>query len=75
LRINEKEDLAMVVDRIESEMTQEQVASAAPQHSEIAALAYQLWKDRCFPFGSPDEDWFRAEKELSKGHEIAAATG
>lgn len=64
----------MVVDRIESEITQEELASAAPHYSEIAALAYQLWKDRGCPVGSPDEDWFRAEKELSEVHETAAAT-
>src|SRR5579862_492938 len=38
-------------------------------HSDIAALAYQLWQDRGCPEGSPEEDWFRAAKELrSRAH-------
>jgi hypothetical protein len=31
---------------------------------EIAALAYRLWQDRCCPYGSPEEDWFRAVEAL-----------
>jgi hypothetical protein len=31
---------------------------------QIAALAYQLWLDRGGPYGSPEEDWLRAEREL-----------
>jgi len=34
-------------------------------HSDIAALAYQLWEDRGCPFGSPEEDWQTAEQQLS----------
>jgi hypothetical protein len=33
-------------------------------HDEIAALAHELWQARGCPAGSPDEDWFRAVKEL-----------
>jgi hypothetical protein len=33
-------------------------------HEEIARLAYRLWEQRGRPFGSPEEDWFRAEDEL-----------
>lgn len=33
-------------------------------HDEIAALAYEFWQARGCPFGSPEEDWFRAEREL-----------
>jgi diphthamide synthase subunit DPH2 len=36
----------------------------APEHDEIAALAYQLWIGRGCPEGSPDQDWFCAEKIL-----------
>ncbi len=31
---------------------------------EIAALAYEFWRQRYSPIGSPDEDWLRAELEL-----------
>ena len=30
----------------------------------IADLAYRRWVERGCPEGSPDEDWFEAEKEL-----------
>jgi hypothetical protein len=33
-------------------------------HDEIAARAYKLWQARGGVPGSPDEDWFRAVKEL-----------
>lgn len=33
-------------------------------HREIAALAHRLWCARGCPAGSPDEDWFRATREL-----------
>lgn len=38
--------------------------AAAPSHEEIAILAYHYWELRGCPFGSPEEDWFRAEREL-----------
>jgi Protein of unknown function (DUF2934) len=33
-------------------------------HDEIASLAYELWQARGCPYGSPEEDWLRAENEL-----------
>lgn len=30
-----------------------------------AKLAYQLWEERGRPFGSPEVDWFAAEKALA----------
>ena len=48
----------------------EPVASAPsvhpPTHGEIAALAYSYWEARGFATGSPDDDWFRAERELTR---------
>jgi hypothetical protein len=38
---------------------------------EIAALAYALWQARGCPYGSPEEDWLRAEREL-RARAIAA---
>jgi hypothetical protein len=38
--------------------------AVAPSHEEIAILAYHYWELRGCPFGSPEEDWFRAEREL-----------
>jgi len=40
-------------------------------HEETAALAFELWRARGCPDGSPDEDWFHAVKELrsrASGH-------
>jgi Protein of unknown function (DUF2934) len=30
----------------------------------IAQLAYSYWEERGCPYGSAEEDWFRAEREL-----------
>jgi hypothetical protein len=32
----------------------------------IAERAYFHWEARGHPWGSPDEDWFRAEREIKK---------
>jgi hypothetical protein len=37
---------------------------ARPLCDQVAALAYSLWEERGCPEGTPEEDWFRAEKEL-----------
>jgi hypothetical protein len=36
----------------------------SPTRDEVAALADELWKQRGRQLGSPDEDWFRAEREI-----------
>jgi hypothetical protein len=33
-------------------------------HDEIAKLAYSFWAARGFQYGSPEEDWLRAERQL-----------
>jgi hypothetical protein len=38
--------------------------NAVPTDAEIAALAYSLWEARGCPEGSPEEDWFNAERAL-----------
>jgi hypothetical protein len=37
-----------------------------PELEEISDLAHQLWIARGSPVGSPDEDWFHAEKLLQE---------
>ena len=32
------------------------------RHEFVAKLAYQLWEKRGRPFGSPEVDWFAAER-------------
>jgi len=36
-----------------------------PTHDQIAELAYSYWEARGGVDGSPWEDWFRAERELT----------
>jgi hypothetical protein len=38
-------------------------------HRDIAALAHEYWQARGCPEGSPQEDWFRATKELRARNE------
>jgi hypothetical protein len=38
--------------------------TATLDRDEIARLAYSFWEARGCNSGSPEEDWFRAEKEL-----------
>ena len=33
-------------------------------HAQVEKLSYQFWEERGRPLGSPEEDWFRAEREL-----------
>jgi hypothetical protein len=36
-----------------------------PSREEIAARAYSFWEARGYQGGSPEEDWLRAESELT----------
>ncbi len=38
---------------------------AGDAHDVTTKLAYQLWEQRGRPFGSPEVDWFAAEKALA----------
>jgi hypothetical protein len=40
-----------------------------PDKEGIGALAYELWLRRGCPIGSPQEDWFQAERALSGRNE------
>jgi len=35
-----------------------------PTNEDIAVLAYNLWENRGRPMGSPDLDWFEAERQI-----------
>jgi hypothetical protein len=39
--------------------------TSTPESDQIASLAYELWKERGCPEGSPEADWLRAEEELT----------
>lgn len=36
------------------------------QHQEIELRAHDLWQERGCPWGTPETDWFMAERELAK---------
>ncbi len=42
------------------------------QRSQLQALAYQLWLDRGCPDGSPEEDWFHAERAVRAAQDETA---
>lgn len=44
--------------------TMEPTSVAIPDGQEVADRAYQRWVERGCPQGSPEEDWFEAEREL-----------
>ena len=46
---------------------------AAPSREEIAVLAYSYWEARGYQGGSAEEDWLRAEQELSARHTASSA--
>ena len=37
---------------------------APVNEQDVSALAYRRWLERGCPQGSPEEDWFEAEREL-----------
>lgn len=45
--------------------------SQSPGHDKIASRAYELWVLRGSPDGSPEDDWFIAERELSGKPELS----
>ena len=50
--------------------TESEVGFATPEYDEVAALAYELWRRRGCPIGSPDVDWTQAEAALQNGREL-----
>lgn len=39
---------------------------AIPDEETIRTLAYELWRARGCPIGSPEDDWYIAEKQLKE---------
>ena len=39
--------------------------SESEEREQITVLAYALWQARGCPEGTPDEDWFRAQREIA----------
>jgi hypothetical protein len=47
-------------------------STPTPTRENIAPLARALWKARGCPEGSPEDDWFRAERALKSQRELNA---
>ncbi len=45
--------------------------SPGPSHQEIELRAHELWQERGRPSGTPETDWFKAERERSRKPEGA----
>jgi hypothetical protein len=70
-QIPEQEQLEARLDRLQ-ELLEGLAVLGSPTGDSITALARELWKARGCPEGSPQEDWFQAERAL-KSH--AACVG
>lgn len=50
---------------LDPQLTEQDGTESVPSPRErIALLAYSYWEARGCPFGSPEEDWLRAEQEV-----------
>jgi hypothetical protein len=56
----------MSMNEMTPEATLRGALTASSGNSAIEALAHELWEGRGCPIGSPQEDWFQAEKHLSE---------
>ena len=45
--------------------SEEKVAMITPTRDQIAALAHKFWAERGHQHGYAEQDWLRAERELS----------
>ena len=46
----------------------------SPDHNTVGKLAHELWQKRGCPVGSPQEDWFQAERALGSRKESSDST-
>jgi len=58
---------------IENQTTERYAPNPADPETR-ARLAYELWLQRGSPDGSPEEDWFQAERLLESGAGAGTAT-
>jgi hypothetical protein len=55
--------IAAVATMIPDPVSESEPLIPQTNHEEIARLAFEYWQARGCPVGSPEEDWFRAERE------------
>ena len=60
-RVNSESKTVTTIARIATN----NCAATGCDHEEVCQLAYSYWQARGCPEGSPEDDWFLAEHELS----------
>jgi hypothetical protein len=40
------------------------------EHEDVPKLAYRFWEDRGRPMGSPEVDWYRAERVVETSPQV-----
>ncbi len=66
-------DLARVAPETAPEAAE---GGVQPEPADIARLAHQHWEERGRPLGTPEEDWYRAEKEIKlRGRPVPENSG
>lgn len=53
-----------IAEEINKAIRSTEPRTAEPDHTEVEAVAYQLWCQRGRPHGSDQYDWYRAEEHL-----------
>lgn len=53
-----------LTNRVEGKAAEQSGETTNGVHAELQALAYQLWRERGSPVGSPEIDWFEAEARI-----------
>ena len=52
---------------VETRDSKEGTPTEVSRREKIALLAYSYWEQRGYQGGSPEEDWYRAEREIDFG--------
>ena len=53
--------------KVSSKKVRVEDMSSISIHEKVALLAYSYWEERGGQGGSPEEDWFKAEREVLAG--------
>jgi hypothetical protein len=53
---------------MENDENQSSISSTADEGEKIRELAYRFWQERGCPIDSPEEDWFRAQREVASAN-------
>lgn len=64
-KIPAKSSAASAKEAVPTTASKHAAGKQAPTHEEISHLAHQYWKERGHRHGSHEDDWRRAEQELT----------